>query len=97
MCFRKVQQLSVKLFGSSVLFRGLKCAHGGAIKPPEEVDKVRGALAGRHEIVRIPGHTHLLTGHASLSKAIHDMALHAPQHGANEAFWGWRRERGTDL
>src|SRR3954469_25665655 len=43
MCFCKVDQLSVELFGPSRPFTSFEGVHGGAIEPPEEVDKLRWA------------------------------------------------------
>ena len=38
-CFRKVQQLTVKLFGPSALSRGVEGVHGGAVKPSEAANE----------------------------------------------------------
>src|SRR5215469_6551485 len=86
LCLRKSQQLVVKLFDPSRLFRGFEGVHGWAIKPSEASDKIRRPFGGRHEVVSVFDHADVFFGYPGLTEALNDVTVHAPQHWADEAF-----------
>src|SRR5262249_11116983 len=92
-CFCEVYQLTVELFDPPGLFSSFKGVHGWAIKLPKDSNKVRWVPAGRYKVVCVLVHGYVFLGHSGLAKALDDVTVHAPQHWADEAFWGWRRKR----
>jgi len=96
-CFCQLQKLAVKLLRLSVFFRSVESVHGRPIESPEQVNKLCWGLLWRSEVERILTCGDFLLGHPGLSKALRDVSVHSPSHGADEAFRRRGRERRADF
>src|ERR1051326_6680195 len=83
--------------GGPPIFCGrLEGIHRRAIVVTELFDVFRRrSIEAKNESVRSA--RNIFRGNSRGSESFGDMALDAPGHGANKAFWRWRRVRRADL
>jgi hypothetical protein len=80
----------------TVLLRHFEGIHGGPIVFSEFVhERLRGAWIVKRK--RVPGEGDFLGGNSRAAESQDHVALDAPRHRADKAFWRWRRVGGTDL